>query len=851
MRLLLSYISLFLLFTASAAQACKEPASVCSKAGKGGFALIKKGQPVALALESTANPAVRRAVNSLLADIERVSGQKPQLIKDPKVPAQPLVVIGVAGQSPLIDGLVAAGKLDLKGIAGEWEAYKVAVLERPWPEVEQALVIVGSDRRGAVFGTYDLSERLGVSPWHWFADVAPKRKKKAYITAGQRIDMPKVRYRGIFINDEDPAFSGWARKKFGGVNSAMYEPVFELILRLKGNYLWPAMWGKAIHSDDPKSTVLADNMGIVVGSSHHEPLMRAHAEWRRWQNQDPENNKGPWNYNTNAETLRRFWRGGIERMMSKGGGSAYDSLVTVGMRGDGDEAMSEDTAIEVLERVVADQRKIIAQVTGKPADQTPQTWALYKEVQDYYDQGMTVPDDVTLLFADDNWGQVRCLPTKDLYRSGGFGVYYHFDYVGGPRSYKWLNNTQIEKVWQQMDLSYARGARTIWVVNVGDLKPMEYPTDFFLRMAWNPEQMGPEALEQFPRLWASRNFEPRLAAKIGDLITRYSRHAARRKPELLDEQTYPIGELSGDKLQVGELGEIVRTWRQLVADTDQVQKRLSEEHQHAFFQLVEHPIKAMATLYELYHAVAWNHYLADKGDPRANYFKDKAEQAFKTDAELTEKYHRFNDGKWDGMMNQVHIGYTSWKTPKQQLMPELKSVESGGDAPLEVIFDKSKYKPKNTFISAAKFSRKSEARGLKWLPVKSLGSEEYGMIAYPQGKPATQQQDAMGLEYGFSAKQTGPLEIKLHLGPTLDTLGKGALLIGVSLDDGPMKLVDADMSPTNGTQKNDKERAWVSAAKSNNHVVSVNFRKVQKGRRTLKIWRLDDNIIFQKIEIVR
>ncbi len=342
-----------------------------------------------------------------------------------------------------------------------------------------------------------------------------------------------MKYRGFFINDEAPAFSSWAKVRFGGLNAEMYAHVFDLLLRLKGNTLWPAMWPPhAFNDDDPRNKILADERGVVMGTSHHEPMTRAHDEWHR--NKEQGVTGGPWDYARNGDNLRAFWRGGIERMMSRPGaaqdGRGYDSLVTVGMRGDGDEAMGEGTAIPLLQSVVVDQRRIIAEVTGRPPEQTPQVWALYKEVQDYYDHGMRVPDDVTLLFADDNWGQIRRLPTTDLDRAGGFGVYYHFDYVGAPRNYKWLNTTQIEKTWQQMDLAWQRGAHQLWIVNVGDIKPMEFPLSFFMDQAWAPAAMTPQALAGYPEQWARGTFGADQASEIGALLTRYSQLAARRKP---------------------------------------------------------------------------------------------------------------------------------------------------------------------------------------------------------------------------------------------------------------------------------------------------------------------------------
>ena len=834
------------------ALACSAPATVCPQAGADSFALIAEGRPASVLVENDADSAVRRVADDFALDLERVSGRVARRVATPEQADGPVVVIGVLGQSPLIDGLVQAGKLDAGDIAGRWEAFRMAVVEAPWPGTERALIIAGADRRGAVFGSYDLSEALGVSPWHWFADVPVARQENVFITAGIQGDAPKVRYRGLFINDEDPAFSGWAKQRFGGVNADLYERVFELILRLKGNYLWPAMWKpKAFHLDDPRSAVLADEMGMVMGTSHHEPMARAQAEWHRLSD-DPATG-GAWNYASNAENLRAFWRGGIERMMAKGNGQAYDNLVTVGMRGDGDEPMSEETAIGLLETVVADQRRIIAEVTGRPAEQTPQVWALYKEGQDDDDPGMTVPDDVTLLFADDNWGQIRRLPADNPERAGGYGVYYHFDYVGAPRNYKWLNTIQVGKVWQQMNLAWERGARAVWVVNVGDLKPMEYPIDFYLRMAWDPEDMTPAALAAFPSAWAARNFGPGNAAAIGELMTRYSRFAARRKPELVNEQAFPIGEVAGPALHRGVFGDHVAAWNELVQKMERVRERISPEQLPAFFQLIEFPVRALANLYEMYWAVAWNRRLAEAYDNRGNTFLHLAEAAYARDAELTAQYHALNDGKWDGMMAGVHMNYVIWNTPTQQAMPVV--MRTDGDRPedrrevAELFAPRPPGESGGHAIDAADFDRSHEAAGLTWTALPDLGQPDRAMVALPQGRPPTTAADGVRLDYDIEVAIEGDLHVTLRLSPTLDTRGGDGLRIGVSLDDGPLTVAVSSLEPTTGAARTPAQQAWTAAVIANGHSLTTVFPGVAAGRHTLKLWRLDDNLVLERLSL--
>ncbi|RZL13751.1 MAG: glycosyl hydrolase, partial [Hymenobacter sp.] len=469
------WLVLLLLLSSTAAQA--QPKAGAKKAVD--FTLAANGKAAAIYASGNDWPGVLRAAKDLQADVQRVTSLTPAFSTTAAPAGKEVILIGTLGKSTLIDGLVKQNKLDVSGVAGKWEVFVRQVVANPMPGVDRALVIAGSDKRGTIYGIYDVSQQIGVSPWYWWADVPVKAQSTLRLSAARHtLGEPKVKYRGIFINDEAPALSGWSKEKFGGVNSKMYTHMFELILRLKGNYLWPAMWGNMFNVDDPLSPELADMYGIVMGTSHHEPLTRAHEEWKAF------GHGTPWNYQTNDSTLRRFWRGGMRRMGTR------ENIVTVGMRGDGDEPMSEGSNIALLEKIVNDQRTIIAEETHKPADQTPQMWALYKEVQDYYDKGMRVPDDVTLLLCDDNWGNLRKLPKLgDKPRRGGYGIYYHFDYVGGPRNYKWLNTNPLPRIREQMHLAYEHDVRQIWVVNVGDLKPMELPISFFLDYAWNPDNI--------------------------------------------------------------------------------------------------------------------------------------------------------------------------------------------------------------------------------------------------------------------------------------------------------------------------------------------------------------------------
>ncbi len=633
--------------------------------GQNFFPLVANGQSAPLCVSSLDFPGVLRITEHLKTDIRQVTGIAPKIITD-KIIGKTIVIIGTVGKNKVIDKLIEEKKINAEKVIHRWDTFALQTVENPLPNVEQALVIFGSNKRGTIYGMYDLSSHIGVSPWYWWADVPVKQSKELYFKSGfYNPGQPKVKYRGIFINDEAPALRNWAKEQFGGFNHKFYEKVFELILRNKGNYLWPAMWPPtAFFDDDPENPRLADEFGIIMSTSHHEPMMRSHEEWYRY-------GEGEWNYEANKERLQEFWRGGIERMGSR------ESVVTMGMRGDGDEAMSEETAVDLLKTIIFDQRKIIADVTGKPAEETPQVWAIYKEVQDYYDKGMRVNDDILILFCDDNWGNIRILPKKEnLSHKGGYGIYYHFDFVGGPTSYRWLNVTQIERVWEQMNLAYQWGARDLWIVNVGDIKPMELPISFFLDFAWNPEAIEANDLPKYYVNWAKQQFGYDHAVEIAEILSLYTKYNARRTPEMLKPDTYSLENYR-------EADRIVGDYKKLFDKAKGIYHHLSENYKSAFYQLVLFPVEACSNLNEMYVAACKNKLFGEQGRASTSYYAEKVIELFERDAKLTNDYHKkLEDGKWNHMMSQTHIGYTYWNHPRRNKMPAVSYIKTSKPAEL-------------------------------------------------------------------------------------------------------------------------------------------------------------------------
>ena len=811
-----------------------------------GFAIVNNNEATAIYLSDNDYEGVKKIVQKFQEDIERVTNMKPSIISN-EIPSNgTAIIVGTIGNSSLIDQLIEEKKLEVSLIKGKWETFLIQTIKNPFEGVEEALVIVGSDKRGTIYGMFDVSYEIGVSPHHFWADVPSKKKENVFITRGSYTKgSPKVKYRGIFINDEAPALSGWAFEKFGGFNAEFYDHVFEYILRMKGNYLWPSMWGRMFYENDPQNPILANEYGIVMGTSHHEPLTRAHAEWQRF-------GKGEWNYNTNPEGLRKFWTEGMERRGNS------ETIVTVGMRGDGDEAMSEGTATELLETIVKDQRKIIEDVTGKPAEETPQMWALYKEVQDYYDQGMQVPDDVTLLLCDDNWGNIRKLPALDAKpRKGGYGIYYHYDYVGGPRNYKWINTTQIERVWEQMHLAYEHNADRVWIVNVGDIKPMEFPIEFFLDYAWDPDKWNADNLQDYYTEWAEKQFGSQFAEDIADMLRKYTKYNARRKPELLNIPVYNL-------TYFNEAEKIVEDYNLLAKKAKDLKQKLPQDYHDAFYQLVEHPIIASANLNELYLATEKNKLYATQGKVIANTYAKKVKELFVKDSLMTKYYHEeLANGKWNHMMSQTHIGYDNWQQPRFNVMPETTLVDENTEievadektvASIDLVTpsDAKGFIEKNGYISmeAHHFSSKTEPEPFQWKVVENLGKSGSSVISLPIKKGrVVLNEDSPKLSYNVHFQNKGKVKVHAYFSPTINYSTREGMYYGLSFDNEMPTQVNYDTDPLIFNYNGKVPSNWQNNVSDNIKVITTEFEINKTGNHILNYYRVDEGLVLQKIVI--
>ena len=753
-KTLLGFILLATVSLSSMAQS-PVPQFVCFSPEPDGVSLVN----ATIGYSQQEYEGVKMAVRSLQADMQRVMNYSPMLKEGQDTTR---ILVGTIDRNPAI------AKLKLQDLKGKREKFIITT-------VGKQVVIAGSDKRGTIYGIYELSRQLGVSPWYWWADAPVAHHDNAYVMKGTfSAGEPAVEFRGIFLNDEAPCLTTWVKNTFGTEygGRAFYEKVFELILRLKGNFLWPAMWSWAFYADDPENGKLADRMGVIMGTSHHEPMARNHQEYARhrkvW---------GAWNYQTNQAKLDQFFREGIERM------KGTEDIVTIGMRGDGDEAMSDKADTKLMERIINNQRKIIKEVTGKPAEKTTQVWALYKEVQDYYDAGLRVPDDVMILISDDNWGDIRRVPVNDKERArkGGWGIYYHVDYVGAPRNSKWINVTQTQQMFEQLSLAYDFGIQRMWILNVGDLKPMEYPIQLFMDMAWNPKEYNQQTIidhtSKYFRSTLGDFVSKEIAEEAALIYNRNCQYMARVTPEMLDAKTYNV-----------ETGE----WRQVADDYQRLELRalrlyqdIPAEARDFYRQLILFPVQAMANLYDMYYAQAMNQYLASAGSPDANQWADQVKCCFRRDSLLCAAYnHDIAGGKWDGMMIQKHIGYRSWNDDfRADMLPRTMQVATGDG------LGGYSFTPSNGYISmeAEHYYRSEASQGTQWSIYPDYGRTRSAVALTPY----TQSVGNASLSYRFALPEgTRQVKVRVIVKSTLDFLNVGGHQCSISLDGGEAETVN-------------------------------------------------------------
>lgn len=622
-------------------------------------------------VETQALEGVKRIAEKVRRDIFLVSGKMPAVVTDCGAAGSQAVLVMTLGESVLAEELAAAGKLDKAAIEGRRECYLFAVTERPCANLERALVICGSDKRGTIYGLFHLSELIGVTPWVYWGDVTPKKRENICFGTEENLvsKEPSVKFRGFFINDEWPCFGNWTFGHFGGFTAEMYDKVFEFLLRMKGNYLWPAMWTSSFALDGPglANAELADLYGVVIGHSHHEPCLRASEEWDLYKGADTKYGT-EWNYYTNREGLLHYWEDGLKRS------GRYDNLITIGMRGERDSSMLGEQAtlkenIDLLKDIITQQRRLIAKHVNPDLKKVPQLLALYKEVEAYFygdekTEGLKdwkELDGVTFMLCEDNFGNMRTLPQKEWRnREGGWGMYYHFDYHGSPVSYEWVDSTPLTKVWEQMTMAYEYGIRDVWIVNVGDLKFEEFPLGYFLELAYDFDKWGtnnPNRTAEYTAEWVKKQFgnfaDGPALEEIGWVLEEYVRINGLRRPEALNASIYhPAHHLEADRM--------LERAEELERRADALLGALPADCRDAYYSMIYFPAAASANLLKMHLFAAKNELYAKQGRNATNAMADRVTACICRDKELAADFAAALGGKWAGMEKAHHIGFTKW-----------------------------------------------------------------------------------------------------------------------------------------------------------------------------------------------
>ncbi|WP_165771937.1 glycosyl hydrolase 115 family protein [Niveispirillum lacus] len=744
---------------------------IMDKPAPGAFPVAVRGRLATIRHDAHDHPVVAIAAADLAGDLAQVTGGKAEPVTGGAY-QRTEIWVGTLGRSSLIDGLVATGKVDVTELRGAWESYIIIGVPDPVPGVEQALVIIGSDRRGTAYGAYELSRATGVSPWIWWADVPPPYRPSLYVEAGtRRFGPPSVKYRGIFINDEDWGLHPWAANHFdparGDIGPKTYEKVFGLLLRLRANLLWPAMHEVTQpFNADPANAQLADRYAIIMGSSHAEPMLR--------------NNVGEWkdtptafNYATHAGPVRSYWR---DRVVTNG---QYENIYTLGMRGIHDSGMvgAEDLPARraLLNRIIADQRQLLSDHVSPALDRIPQVFTPYKEVLEIYRAGLDLPDDVTLVWPDDNFGYIRQFPgPRERARSGGSGVYYHLSYLGAPLSYLWLSTVPPSLIALEMGRAYDLGADRVWVANVGDIKPAETNIELFLTMGWDmPGFRATGGTTGFLTAWAGREFGRDIAPAVTDLLQHHHQLNFERKPEHLQwwlpGQKYRRSDLGIEAAQarLGRFADLER-------DLDTIHRQIPAKAQDAFFQLVAYPVRAASLANQrFFHAEAYERLF--NADPYTA--RQRGQAAHKADQSLHALTRRYNEevagGKWRGMMAMEPADgqWRSYRLTPPVLPATGLTLPSNAPPPLH---------PRKPVADNAVISIEAESvatHDSAWTLIPGLGRGEGSMAAGPVTAVASST-EGPALTYTLNLPP-GDWDLSLDLIPTFPVTPSGKQQLAV------------------------------------------------------------------------
>lgn len=730
----------------------------------GDFKLVSNNTSAAIFYDSNDYNVVEIAANLLAEDIKNVTGLTPPVNTDLKQINGNAVVVGTIGHSKLIDQLITEGKINHVGITGQWETYALQVVEKPFPNIDSALVIFGSDRRATAFGIFELSKQIGVSPWYWWADVPAQKKKNLVIKKGFYSDgPPSVKYRGIFINDEDWGLKPWASKTFdpqlGDIGPKTYKKVFELLLRLKANHCWPAMHECTkpfnFYADNKK---VADDYAIVMGSAHCEPLLFNNAtEW-------DVNTMGEWRYDLNKENICKV----LDKRVSENG--KFENVYTVGIRGMHDREMRGNLKLEeriaLLEQVFTDERKILTSHIGKKITEIPQVFIPYKEVLTLYDNGLKIPEDVTLMWVDDNYGYIRRLSNPlEIKRPGGGGVYYHLSYLGPPHEYLWLFSTPPALIWEEMTKAYYFNARRVWIANIGDIKPCEYGMSFFLDLAWDINVVNHNNVSSHLAEWLASGFGREHSEQLTAIMKEFYALAFERKPEFMGfgeqfsfskkEELWEDTEYSF--VNYREAQRRLERCQKISDDAAELYKKIPENLKPAYFQLVYYPVVAANYMNHKILLAQKNRWYAQQGRNSTNDISLEVKNYYDKIRDITDQYNQLLDGKWKYMM--------SWEQHKMAAyyrMPPLEDIVVPQEARMGLFvegcmpnkgIDSAMTLPCFNSIYDQKYFIEIFNKGKTPFEFKAIPNQDWIKLSKSEGEITTQQLIFVSIDWSLAPKQ--------------------------------------------------------------------------------------------------
>ncbi|MFS2109275.1 glycosyl hydrolase 115 family protein [Sphingomonas sp. Sphisp140] len=920
-----------------------------------GFDLVAGGTAPTIFVSAGDAPVVGIAARAFAGDVERVSGVKPQVSE--ATPSGRLAILaGTIGGSPVIDQLIADKRIAVDRVAGQSEAYTIALVENPLPGVARALVVAGADRRGTAYGIFRLSEQIGVSPWVWWANVTPAKRGSLRLDGNAIVQgSPSVRYRGLFINDEDWSIRPWATANdpTGDMGPTTYAHVFELLLRLRANFLWPAMHKvSSAFNQVAGNAEMADRYAIVMGASHAEPMLRDNvAEWNFEQ-------RGEFNYAKNGRNILDYWRDRVKA------NHQYENVYTVGMRGIHDSPAEMNKGfdgVRLLEKVVSDQRGLFTEV-GQDPTKVPQIFVPYKEVLDIYRKGMKVPDDVTLAWVDDNYGYIRQLSTKaEQQRPGGGGVYYHISYWGVPNDYLWLDTTPPALIGEEMGKAYATNSRRLWVVNVGDIKPGEKGLNYFLDLAYDYEGTAKLGQQGWLKRWATENFGPEQADAIAALLDDFYRLNYDRKPEHMgwnDAETAPRPTEFSPVAYGDEAGKRTAEFRALDSRAEAIAAKLPAEKRDGFYHLVLYPVRGSAMMNVKMLDADRSFLYAHQGRASANLYAESSAGAYRRIKQATAAYNQIGDGRWAHFMhdepryqsvfNAPPVGHVTpaatpglgvavegaidawtaqraktfeaadtalrvqrWRNPKaaNDRLPQFeratdarhfidafntgagtldiaaepsapwirieREAQPGSDQRLWVSIDWSKLKagetatgsvtvsaagasrniaiiahnvtaPKGMLVedtgviafSAQRYAKLQPVAGRGWEAVPGLGRSGRALQSSVDLPSASDPARAPYAEYRFRVTNAGAAKLRTTLMPSFALNAETRLRYAVSIDGGPIQLVDAEA-----------KRDWSDGVERNAITSVTDWPALAAGDHRLRVYALDPGVVLDSFVI--